>query len=99
MEELRGLGFSWAKIAEMLGVSRWTVTRRVDEFDLSDLKRFSDISDEEVDAIIKDYIDRHGTTSGYRLIAGLFHSKGIKIQRRRVRESLIQTMLSPDGVQ
>lgn len=73
-----------------------TVTRRVNEFDLSDLKRFSDISDEEVDVIIKDYIDRHGTTLGHRFIAGLFHSKGIKIQRRRVRESL--NRVDPDNV-
>ena len=49
LEELRGLGFSWTKIAIMLNVSRWTVIRRVEEFGLTDLKRFCDISDNEVD--------------------------------------------------
>ena len=88
LEELRGLGFSWVKISEMLGVSRWTIARRVEEFDLSELRRFSDISDQEIDNIIKDFISIHGATSGYRFIAGFFHSKGIKIQRRRIRESL-----------
>ena len=29
LEELRGLGFSWTKIGEMLGVSRWTIHRSV----------------------------------------------------------------------
>lgn len=96
LEELRGLGFSWTKIAEILNVSRWTVNRRVEEFELTDLKRFSDISDHEVDRIIKDYISRHGATTGYRFIAGLFHSKGIKIQRRRIRESL--NRVDPDNV-
>ena len=30
LEELRGLGFSWVKIASIIGVSRWTISRRVD---------------------------------------------------------------------
>ena len=28
--ELRGLAFSWGKIASILGVSRWTISQRVD---------------------------------------------------------------------
>jgi len=28
LEELRGLGFAWTRIAEMIGVSRWTIHRR-----------------------------------------------------------------------
>ena len=34
LEELRELGFSWIKIGEMLVVSRWTIHRRVEEYDL-----------------------------------------------------------------
>ena len=34
--ELRGLSFSWCKISEMFGVSRWTVMRRVQEYGLSE---------------------------------------------------------------
>lgn len=88
LEELRGLGFSWSKIARILNVSRWTVSRRVEEYELSNLKRFNDITDEEVDNIIKEYINRHGATTGEKFISGLFRSKGITIQRKRIRESL-----------
>ena len=32
LEELRGLGFSWSKVASMFSVSRWTVYRRIEEY-------------------------------------------------------------------
>ena len=55
LEELRGcFGFTWYKISKMLNVSRWTVARRVEEFDLYAGAHFSDISDEEVDSIVKE---------------------------------------------
>jgi len=47
--ELRSLGFSWEDISRMLLVSRWTIHRRVSEFGLTHLSRFSDISDEQLD--------------------------------------------------
>jgi hypothetical protein len=34
LEELRGLGFSWTKIATMFQVSRWTVLCPVKEYGL-----------------------------------------------------------------
>ena len=88
LEELRGICFSWDKIAKILNVSRWTVLRRVNEYSLQDLQRFTDMSDEEIDSIVKDYIDRHGPTTGEPFMSGFFRSKGITIQRRRIRESL-----------
>lgn len=38
LEELRALGFSWTKIAELLGVSRWTVAGRVEQHSLGDIR-------------------------------------------------------------
>ena len=61
--ELCGLYFSWYEISDMFGVSRWTVMRRVQEYGLSDLQEFSNISDERIDDIIKDYM--HLTTWSY----------------------------------
>ena len=52
LEELRGLGFSWVKIASILGVSRWAISRRVDEFGLSHLQMFSDNSDNELENLV-----------------------------------------------
>ncbi len=38
----------------MFGVSRWTLYRRIGEYDMQHMQRFTDISDDEVDAIVKD---------------------------------------------
>ena len=88
LEELRGLGFTWTRIAEMLGVSRWTVHRRVAEYGLQDMRGFDDLPDERLDRIIQDYINNHGSASGCNIIAGYLKSIGLRIQRWRVRERL-----------
>ena len=82
--ELRGLNFSWCKIWDMFGVSRWTVMRRVQEYGISDLQEFSDISDERIDDIIKDYISRHGRTTGEPFMSGYFHSIGLHVERYQI---------------
>ncbi|XP_028410615.1 uncharacterized protein LOC114533306 [Dendronephthya gigantea] len=86
--ELRGLNFSWSKISSMFRVSRWTIMRRVNEYNLSNLQRFSIISDEEIDEIVREYISRHGSTTGEPFMSGYFRSLGLHIQRRRIRASL-----------
>ena len=88
LEELRGLGFSWSKISLMFKVSRWTIHRRVKEYDLETMQQFSEISDADIDKIIKEYISRHGPTTGEPILSGYFRSKGLVIQRRRIRSSL-----------
>ena len=40
LEGLRELGFTWNKIAQMFGVSRWTIARRVKEYGLENLQGF-----------------------------------------------------------
>lgn len=88
LEELRGHGFSWKKISEMFQVSRWTIMRRVHDFGLSNLKRFSEITDETIDNTVKQYIAQHGTTTGESFIIGHFRSLGLHVQRRRIRASI-----------
>lgn len=86
--ELRGLNFSSCKISDMFGVSRWTVMRRVQEYGLSDLKEFSNISDDRIDNIIKEYISRHGSTTGEPLMSDYFHSLGLHVLRNRIRAAI-----------
>lgn len=88
LEELRGLGFTWTKIADMLGVSRWTVSRRLAAYGLQDLNCFSNLSDEQLDKLVKDYILNHGNACGQGYIAGHIKSLGLRVQRRRIRESM-----------
>lgn len=59
--ELRDLNFSWVEISEILLVSRWTVYRRVREFEIEKRTGYSDISDSELDRIISEIKERHGT--------------------------------------
>ena len=88
LEDLRGIGFTWVKIARVFRVSRWTIMRRVRLFDLEHLSRFSTITDEEIDGIIRDFISRHGSTTGEPYLRGYLRAMGYTVQRRRIRESL-----------
>lgn len=88
LEELRGLGFSWTKIGEMLGVSRWTIHRRVSSYGLENITGFDDLSDAEIDKIVESFISNHGRTVGQDYVGGYIRSRGLRIQRRRIRESM-----------
>jgi len=93
VENLRGLGFTWKKISEMLGISRWTLYRRMQECGVDSASNFSVLTDEELDSKVSEYISRHGGTSGQSYISGYLRSLGLKVQRSRVRESI--TRLDP----
>ena len=48
----------------------------------------SSISNEDIDIIVKDYVERHGSTTGEPFMSGYFVSKGIHVQQRRIRASI-----------
>ena len=70
LEDLPELGFSKQQIARLLGVSRWTIYRRVREYGLYHVSAFSDLSDAVLDQKIRDYINRHGQTTGQVFLMG-----------------------------
>ena len=88
LEELRGMGLSWKKIAAMFGVSRWTIARRVQEYGLGHLAIFSDITDNQLDNLIRGFIERHGLTTGEPYLRGHIRALGYHVQRHRIRESI-----------
>jgi len=88
LEELRELGFSWTKIGKMLGVSRWTIHRRVKEYGLENMTGFHHLPDDELDKKVKEFILNHGCTPGQGYVEGYLKSVGVRIQRRRIRESM-----------
>ena len=55
---------------------------------MSGLNQFSLLSDTQLDEIVTDYLSRHGLTTGRTYLAGYFKSLGLRVQRRRMRESL-----------
>ena len=53
--QLKSLNYSWAKIADMLQVSRQTLYRRLEEFGI-DSEKFTSISEQDLDtALIRRY--------------------------------------------
>ena len=86
--ELRTLGFNWNEIARMLLLSDWTIQRRVAEFGLEHLSKFDEISDDELDNKVGNFLQEHGCFVGSSMICGHFRSQGIRIQRDRIRKSL-----------
>ena len=85
LEDLRCSGYyTWTEIARMLRISRWTLHRRVTEYNLQSLNGFSDTSDEELDTLI---MSRHGNTTGESYIIGFIRSQNLRVQRDRVRAS------------
>ena len=88
LEVLLGLGFTYIRIAQMLGVSRWTISRRIKDYGLEDFRSFSKLSDDELEDVVRGYIREHGATSGQVYMTGYLRSLGLRVQRRRVRECL-----------
>ena len=88
LEDLCGMGFTWTKIAQMFGVSQWTLYRPVREFNLQDMTSFSSMADSQLDEIIREYLRQHGSTTGQTYIAGYIRSLGLRIQWQRIRESM-----------
>ena len=72
----------------MLLVSRWTVHRRVSDFGLNHLPRFSDVTDEQLDSKVSAFLREHGCLVGSSMVLGHLRSEGLIIQRERVRKCL-----------
>ena len=81
---LRSLNFTWPEISSVLGVSSRTIQRRAQEWSIS---RFTVISDQALDQEIY-RIKSDFPNSGEVMIAGHLLSRGIHVQRQKLRDSL-----------
>ena len=72
----------------MLLVSRWTIWRRVREFGIEQETGYNNVPDEELDRIVQQFIEQHGSLVGCSVISGHLRSLGFRIQRHRVRKSI-----------
>ena len=89
LEQLRYLveqGFSARGVGVMFGCSKRTILRRAKKHGIL-LRKYSSLSDTELVSIISE-ITSLFPRSGEKTISGNFKSRGILIQRERVRESL-----------
>ena len=84
---LRSFRFSMTKVAELLGVSRSTLYRRMEEEGVSTTMRYSDIDNSHLDDLIRD-IKLNYPNDGERLITGHLSSRGVIVSRARIRASI-----------
>ena len=71
------------------------MARRVEEYDLKDIKGFDHLSDEELGKIISSYISNHGTATRLNYVRDHLSTLGLRIQRGRIRE--IITRVDPQN--
>ena len=84
VEFLRGLKFKWNKIAEILGVSRSTLYRRLSEEGIPDELQYSSITDRQLDTIILRIKESH-PHDGEVMMLGHLQREGM---RWRLRASI-----------
>ena len=63
--------------------------RRILQYGLQEQACFSEIDNRDLDAITRQFVDPH-PNSGVRSLAGFLRGMGLKIQRSRVRDSLMR---------
>ena len=84
-KHLISLGFTMAQVCNALGISDGTLRRFRDVN--KDCKLYNKIPDQELDAIITEVKKEHVHIGEKRLL-GLLKGRGLRIQRKRLRESI-----------
>ncbi|XP_053380858.1 uncharacterized protein LOC123533407 isoform X3 [Mercenaria mercenaria] len=80
-------GLKVRDISELLNVSKRTVERRMEEYNLSVRQTYSNLSDEKIKLEVQQ-LSASFPNVGYRTIQSLLLSKGLKIQEHKVRHAL-----------
>uniref|UniRef100_A0A3Q3AAD9 Integrase catalytic domain-containing protein n=1 Tax=Kryptolebias marmoratus TaxID=37003 RepID=A0A3Q3AAD9_KRYMA len=84
---MRDLGFSWTAISRMLSVNIRTLYNHRTQFGLVDYGSFINISNEVLDSVITGVLNQT-PGSGETYITASLRGRGIRVQRRRVRQHL-----------
>ena len=85
VEMLRQVGYSWQEVADAVGVSRTTLWGRLREQNVT----LSPYTDDELDELVKS-IQRDFPNAGLVMVQGYLQSRGVQVQRYRVRQSVAQ---------
>ena len=81
-------GFTRTKIAEIMGISRKTVTRRIDTFGLNDfLPRYTSIENDTLDSVVQEIL-RDFPNCGIRRMKGFLSAQGIRLQWLNFRDAM-----------
>ncbi|CAL8279997.1 unnamed protein product [Merluccius merluccius] len=88
------LDFNVKQIADILHVSKATIKRRLRYFQLNRARRYAVYSNQELDNMVRTIVgvnDQIGPES----VRAQLRAQGVRVQRRRVRDSMIRT--NPQG--
>ncbi|KAK2549131.1 hypothetical protein P5673_030505 [Acropora cervicornis] len=88
-------GFKVPQISQLLGASIRTVERGLSAFGIKMSGKFSNIGDEELDQVVESIQQLHPGV-GLRMLKGHLESRGLMVQRERIRQSHLRT--DPTGV-
>ena len=86
LEYLRSLGFTWVQIAKLVGVSRMTIFRRRQEFEMAESFNMS-ITDHELEIVVRQ-IKQDFPYVGQTMIWGRVRAMGYHVTRERIRETV-----------
>ena len=86
IQSLRALNFSWTKISKILGISRQTLYRRLEEYQIP-CSDYCTILPTDLDEVIKD-IKRDHPNDGEVLMQGHLVALGIRVPRSDLRASI-----------
>ena len=87
IDVLRSTGLSWTAIANCLGVSAKTLSRRRQEHGITD---YTEIREDELEWNIRDILQLLTPFSCETYIQGALRARGIHIQRWKIRDALQQ---------
>ena len=87
IEELLSYPFNINMISKIIGVHRTTLWRRMKENGYDYSKKYTDINPESIDSLVTEIKLLH-PYSGERTVTGIIRSRGLKIQRWKLRESI-----------
>ncbi|KAK3581807.1 hypothetical protein CHS0354_028814 [Potamilus streckersoni] len=88
-------GFKVKEMADMLGVSKQTVERRLNQLDLKVRQMYSLLCDEELDQEVKKLTTEFPFVV-YRTISAILLSQGHRVQEYRIRQAMLN--VDPQGV-
>ena len=96
LRNLLELQFTQVEISKLYGCSPRTISRRISSYGLQEFVRFSDISDQDLDALVSRFVVTF-PRAGQNTLAGYLQSCNLHIQRRRIRSSMAR--VDPWGVE
>ena len=94
LEFLRSMSFSWNDIAGILGVSIKTAQRRAKDWGID---TYTAISDMELQQMVREFKVEF-SNNGEAILKGYLESKGVHVQRRRIRNAVWSVVGHPPSL-